>query len=397
MSTTNLSRSTARRVVLPFRTWPNLTTVSICGGVAQAINVPADGRPWSEAIGMTRDRPSAVPATVNGPAGPASSTRPETPVIPGAGTSSMQYRSWLGPSGVGGSQGRCCAAAGAAEMAMKRRTWRAATVLAALDLERQPRVHQRRAAVHCDYLAGDPAGFLRAQQRHCIPDVGRGAEPAHRGPAPLMPRANHVLRGVRERVEHAVLDPPGTDRVHRDAPLGERHGEVAAQRLHCDLRGSHPDPGLPAARTAARRVGDPDDPAAVTHQRTHLADCQQECLRLGIHGRVPLPHGDIHRSLIELRYVGAGVADEDVERTELLLRTAEHAGDVFGPAHIGLDREAIRSALPYLGEGVLGSCFILAVVDCDLHAPLRQLERDAAADAARASGDQGVLPVVRHG
>src|SRR5204862_1693356 len=126
------------------------------------------------------------------------------------------------------------------------------------------------------------------------------------------------------------------------------------------------------------------------------ADRQQECLRLGIHSRVPLPYGDVHRPLIELRHVGARVADEDVERTELLLRTAEHAGDVFDPADIGLDREAIRAALPYLSEGVLGGCFVLAVVDRDSHAALRQLERDAAADAARASGDQGVLPVVRH-
>src|SRR6266513_2741542 len=397
MSTTNLSRSTARRVVVPFRTWPNLTSVSICGRVAQAINVPAGGRPWSEAMGMTRERPSAVTATVNGPAGPASSMRPETPVIPGAGTSSMQYRSWLGPSGVGGSQGRCCAAAGAAVKAMKKRTRRATTALAALDLERQARIHQRRAAVHGDRLACDPAGFFRAEQRHSIPDIGRGAEPAHRGPAPLMPGANHVLGGVRERVEHAVLDPPGTDGVHGDASLGERHGEVTAQRLHGDLRRPHPDPWLPAAGTAARRVRDSDDPATVTHQGTHLADRQEERLGLGIHGRVPLPDGDVHRSLIELRHVRPGVADEDVERAELLLRASEHARDVFGPADIGLDRETIRATLPHLGEGVFGGCFVLAVVDRDFDAPLRQLERDAAADAARASGDQGVLPVVRHG
>ena len=93
INTTNLSRTTARSVVRPFRTSPNLITVSICGGATQAMSVPDGGRPWSEATGMTRDRPSAVTATVNGPAGPASSTRPETPITPGAGTSSMQYRS----------------------------------------------------------------------------------------------------------------------------------------------------------------------------------------------------------------------------------------------------------------------------------------------------------------
>src|SRR5207237_3568762 len=107
--------------------------------------------------------------------------------------------------------------------------------------------------------------------------------------------------------------------------------------------------------------------------------------------------GCYHRPMIYPRHFRAGVADEDVERAELLLRASEHARDVFGPTDIGLDRETIRATLPHLGEGVFGGCFVLAVVDRDSHAALGQLERDAAADAARASGDQGVLPVVRHG
>src|SRR5436189_5904785 len=52
-------------------------------------------------------------------------------MIAGAGTSSMQYRSWLGPSGVGGSQGRCCAAVGPAATTRRRRA-RAPDVTAAV-------------------------------------------------------------------------------------------------------------------------------------------------------------------------------------------------------------------------------------------------------------------------
>ncbi len=106
ISTMNLSRAMARSVVLPFLTGPSLISVSICGETAHAIYVLAGGRPLRIAIGVNRERPSAVTSIVNGPGGLASSTRPDTPRIPGAATSSMQYRSWLGPSGLGASHGR---------------------------------------------------------------------------------------------------------------------------------------------------------------------------------------------------------------------------------------------------------------------------------------------------
>ncbi len=101
----NLSRSIGRKIVRPFRTRPSLTSVSICSETAQAMLILAGGSPLRIAIGVNRERPSAVTSTVKGPGGLASSTRPDTPRIPGAATSSMQYRSWLGPSGGGGSHG----------------------------------------------------------------------------------------------------------------------------------------------------------------------------------------------------------------------------------------------------------------------------------------------------
>src|SRR5439155_2675139 len=89
-------------------------------------------------------------------------------------------------------------------------------------------------------------------------------------------------------------------------------------------------------------------------------------------------------------------ADEDVELAELALHPSEHAGDVVGAAHVGLDDEAVGAALFDLGEGVLRRRFILAVIDRDLDALPGELERNAPADAARASGDQCVFPFVRH-
>ena len=88
----------AGSVVVPLLTRPSLITVSICGVTAQATYPESVRRAWCVVrgnplrviIGMNRAWPAALTPTVNGPAGVASSTRPETPVTPGAGTSSMQ-------------------------------------------------------------------------------------------------------------------------------------------------------------------------------------------------------------------------------------------------------------------------------------------------------------------
>src|SRR5882672_9247140 len=154
----------------------------------------------------------------------------------------------------------------------------AGRALAPLDVEREPRIHQRQTAVHRDHLARDPARVRRAQERDGIPDVRRRAEPAHRRPSlvSLVPLPNHVLRHVGQGVEHAVLDPSGADGVHCDATLRECHGEVAAQRFHGALGRAHADPRLPAAGAPARRVGDRDDPPALPHEGARRPHCHQE-------------------------------------------------------------------------------------------------------------------------
>src|SRR3989440_12705315 len=101
-------------------------------------------------------------------------------------------------------------------------------------------------------------------------------------------------------------------------------------------------------------------------------------------------------SRVELGHLGSRVADEDVEFPELALHPPHHAGDIVGAAHVGLDDETVGPALLHLGERVLCGRFVLTVVDRDLHPLPGQLERDATADAARASRDQRMLPVVRH-
>src|ERR1051326_3734541 len=112
-------------------------------------------------------------------------------------------------------------------------------------------IHQGRAAVRVDDLAGDPGGLAGAEERDDIADVFRRTQAAHRGPAAGVPVADESLSFGRKRVEDAVFGPTGADRVYRDATLGQSDGEVADQRFHRGFRGAHSYPRLKAAGAAA--------------------------------------------------------------------------------------------------------------------------------------------------
>src|SRR5437773_2705138 len=135
-----------------------------------------------------------------------------------------------------------------------------------LDLEREDGVHQRRTAVHRDDLARNPARFLGGEERHSIADVRRRRQPSRGRPSALVPGAAHLLHRGGQAVQDAVFGEPRAESVHRNPPLGQRHREVADQRLHRGLGRPHRDPGLPAARARARRVGNSQDPASLAHE-----------------------------------------------------------------------------------------------------------------------------------
>ena len=80
--------------------------------------------------------------------------------------------------------------------------------------------------------------------------------------------------------------------------------------------------------------------------------------------------------------LAARIVDEDVEAAELPSDTFKQALDVRGLAHVGLNGEAVRSPRTHLFERRLGRRFIPQVVDGDVHALLRELQGDPAADAA---------------
>jgi hypothetical protein len=88
-------------------------------------------------------------------------------------------------------------------------------------------------------------------------------------------------------------------------------------------------------------------------------------------------------------HVGPGVGDEDVERGEASAAyVGEHAGDILGPRRVGLEQDRFGAALAEQARGLLGGVAVLEVVHPDpADAAVGELERDAAADAARRTGD----------
>ena len=211
-----------------------------------------------------------------------------------------------------------------------------------------------------------------------------------------MPVADQVLGLGRQRVEDAVLRPAGADRVHGDPAAGEAHREIADEGLERRLGRAHPDPGLEAARAAPFGVGDGEDAASPSHERRRLAHADEEGLGLGVERVVPLLQRDVHRRLEEERHLGPGVAHEYVELAEIRPHLAEHLGDLLGLPHVGLHGEALGPAPADLGQRVFRRRLVLVVMDGHLDTRFGQLQRDASADSARASGDQRMSTLQRH-
>src|SRR5439155_19802566 len=132
---------------------------------------------------------------------------------------------------------------------------------------------------------------------------------------------------------------------------------------------------------------------AIGHEWNHLVQPDEKRLRLRIVRRVTLLEGDLRGTLEEGRYLRPCVAHEDVELLELLLALAEHLLDLFGARHIGLYDESVRIASADFGKRVVGGTLVLVIVDGDLHALLRQLQRNPSTDATRASGYQGIFRI----
>ena len=145
----------------------------------------------------------------------------------------------------------------------------------------------------------------------------------------------------RQSVEHAVISPSGTDRIHGDAACRQRDGEVAAEDLHRGFGCAHRHPGLPASEAAAGSVGDGDHASAFAHQWLGLAHCYQKGFSLRVDGRIELVERDLHWSLIEGGDLSARVAHKNIKRAELVFHLLENSADLVRIAHVSLHEKSV--------------------------------------------------------
>jgi hypothetical protein len=118
------------------------------------------------------------------------------------------------------------------------------------------------------------------------------------------------------------------------------------------------------------------------HQLLRLLDANEERFGLRVHRRVPLVETDRQRRLVERAHLRTRIGHEDVEASELAPHAADQALDLRRLADVGLDGESVGAARSDLLERGLRRGLVFQVIDRDVDAMIRELQRDAAADAA---------------
>jgi len=114
---------------------------------------------------------------------------------------------------------------------------------------------------------------------------------------------------------------------------------------------------------------------------------------LGIHGRVPLGQGDLHRSLVERGRFCSGIADENIQGAEFFLDLLEDSSDFVGPAEISLYEKSVGAQFAYRRERFLCGVSIAIVMNGNPGPFFRELQRDAPANSSRASRYERVFPL----
>ena len=209
-----------------------------------------------------------------------------------------------------------------------------------------------------DLLALDRVIDPRAVDRR---DGRAGADPVDANPAP----------GVLERQRaRQVLHPALADRVAQ--VIGLRDQLVDARDVDDHAR-------LVLGEEVADRLASAQEGAAEV-DRKHLVEV-------------------IARELVAVtRDLDAGVVDEDVEATELTDGVVDHRHDVGFAGDVALNEHVAHALLLHsiharlnLLLGLAGLAGLVQIVDRDVRAVLRELDRDCLADSGRAARDQNAL------
>src|ERR671918_1482500 len=261
---------------------------------------------------------------------------------------------------------------------------------------REARV-QRHAAVDEDAGAGDVVGLV-------------GGEPGDH-PADVLDLANALVghelhqlgiglgrvpgggvdRGADRARAHAV-DPDAMrgdllgDRLHHQhhAALGRGVVDVTGPRDHLVHRADADD--------LAGGAGDLGPHAAALELLNRLAGAEE------LAGEVDADHGvpGVERHLLEARVLlQAGVADQDVDRAELIEHRGEHRLALVLLADVGPVGIGVAAFVADLGDHLLGRLALGGVVDHHVGAGPAERQRHALADAGAGAGDERLLPGQR--
>jgi len=190
-------------------------------------------------------------------------------------------------------------------------------------------------------------------------------------------------------------DAAGANGVHGDTALRQGHREVPDQRVQRSLGGSHADPWLPTSGVI--RIGNRNHAAAIPHHAAANLRCDKKGCSLRIHSGAPVVEGDLHGWAVKAPEIWPRATHENVELAELFSSPLKHAADIFGRRDVGFNDETIGSMLADFRQRIVRCPLILVVVNGYVDAMLRQLQRDASADPAGASGDESVFKRQWHG
>ena len=207
-------------------------------------------------------------------------------------------------------------------------------------------------------------------------------------------RSVDALARAHQAAAHLGLDQAGRDDVDVDAIGAQLVRQRVGERFHRGL--AHVVGRAARAVAEGGDARDHDDVAALLllHARDHQLAEEVGAQRVDADHTLELGGVGVLDALAAAR--DAGVVDQDVDVAEVARDRLHHAGVGF----VVVDRAGVgaRAAAQGLdgGHGLARGILVLAIVDGDVGAVLRERDRDGAADAAAAAGHQGDSSRERH-
>src|ERR1035438_3498875 len=192
-------------------------------------------------------------------------------------------------------------------------------------------------------------------------------------------------RGVLDHALAALVDVFEGDRAGGDGIHGNFGSEGLGERA-----GEHDDAGFGSAVVGVLRPGtdatqgtDVDDAAIALplHEARRLLAAEEDRLEVDGVDEVPIPLGDVER--VEAGEAG-GVVDQAVEAPEALLDIGEQGRDLRHGFQVGAENFGAAT----IRRGAARFAFGVVIVDGDACAFFGETQRDAAADAFGAAGDE---------